>query len=106
MNRYLMNKHPTRRDSQASVIAIAMFQLLFRLRPEGASDTSPGPANIVSAALGTPMVGALCPERAREMWLRPRTHAKRHNTSVPLQGTIITLRQTQGGARSGSLALG
>jgi len=101
-----MTRHLARRDSQASAFEVAMFKLLFRLRPEGASDTSPGPANIVSAVLGTPMVRALCPERAREMWLRPRTHAKRHNTPVPLQGTINTLRQTQGGARSGSLALG
>ncbi len=111
MKTYLVNKHFIGRnsdghDSGASAFEVAQRECVHRLRPNGASETSPGPANNVSAALGTLNVNTLCPERAREMWLRPRTPAKRHNTPVPLQGTIITLRQTQGGARSGSLALG
>ena len=71
------------------------------LRPERASETSPGQANIVSAALGIPNGKTLCPEGAPEMWSNHSSLRERSvKTPVPLQGTKFNRQQTQGGARS------
>ena len=85
MKSYLVNKHSIGRDSEACALEVAQSESAHRLRPNGASETSPGPANNVSAALGSPNVKTLCPEGAREMWLRPRAPAKQHrqNSSAP-----------------------
>ena len=58
----------------------------------------------MSAALGMQILRNLCPEGARERLVETRQTAlcdRSVKLPVPLQGTIFTRQQTQGGARLG-----